>query len=107
MFPYLGIFAIVFSQNTIFCVVGDNFFIGPKSDHCLAQSVSPRFEFSSDCWIFFEVVTWICQNCYMDFSKLLHGFVRIGTWIVVTQMIQDYSTYIPCKIKFFEASALK
>ena len=26
-------------------------------------------------------VTWICQNCYMDFFKLLHGFVKIDTWI--------------------------
>ena len=24
--------------------------------------------------------TWICQNCYMDFSKLLNGFVKIDQW---------------------------
>ena len=23
----------------------------------------------------------ICQSCYMDFSKLLNGFVKIDTWI--------------------------
>ena len=27
------------------------------------------------------VVTWICQNWYMDFSKLLHGFVKVARWI--------------------------
>ena len=29
---------------------------------------------------FFEVVTctWICQNWYMDFPKLLHGFVKVA-----------------------------
>ena len=30
---------------------------------------------------FVKVGTWICQNLYMDFSKLLHGFVKIDTWI--------------------------
>ena len=24
---------------------------------------------------------WICQRCYMDFSKLLHGFLKIDTCI--------------------------
>ena len=30
---------------------------------------------------FIEVVTWICQNCYIDFSKSLYGFVIFHTWI--------------------------
>ena len=39
--------------------------------------VWPRF------WMMFNwiVVIWICQNQYMDFSKLLHGSVRIDAWI--------------------------
>ena len=35
----------------------------------------------------FSVVKWICQidkwkylSCYMDLSKLIHGFVKIDTW---------------------------
>ena len=41
---------------------------------CQTESakVWPRF------WI---VLNWICQNCYMDFFKLLHGLVKIDTWI--------------------------
>ena len=46
-------------------------FIGPKSNHNLALSVT-QYSFCSTCWI--------CQSCYMDFSKLLHGFVKIDTW---------------------------
>ena len=39
---------------------------------CLARhSVGPSCEFCSNCWI--------CQSCYMDFSKLLDGFVKIDT----------------------------
>ena len=35
--------------------------------------VSPRFEFCTNCWS--------DQSCYIDFSKSLHGFVKIDTWI--------------------------
>ena len=38
----------------------------------------PIFRFRSLCS---RVVTWICQNWYMDFSKLIGGFVSIDTWI--------------------------
>ena len=27
------------------------------------------------------VLTWICQSCYMDMLKLLHGFVKVLTLI--------------------------
>ena len=27
------------------------------------------------------MVTWICKNCYIDFSELLHGFIKVATWI--------------------------
>ena len=51
--------------------------IGRKFDHCLAltvaKSVSALCEFCSN--------RRICQSCYMDFSKLLHGFVKIDTRI--------------------------
>ena len=43
---------------------------------CLALSLtlpaSPLVEFG---------LNLICQSCYMDFSKLLHGFVKINRWI--------------------------
>ena len=51
-----------------------NSFNGPKANHCLVlsvhQLVSALVEFCS---------TWLCQGCYMDFSKLLHGFVNVDT----------------------------
>ena len=28
-------------------------------------------------WISPSCFRWICQNCYMDFSKLLHGYVKV------------------------------
>ena len=30
---------------------------------------------------FLQVVTWICQSCYMDLLKLLHGFVKVVLFI--------------------------
>ena len=30
---------------------------------------------------FSKFLKWICQNWYMDFSRLLHGFFKIDTWI--------------------------
>ena len=43
-----------------------------RSLPCLGHSVTPSY-----CWF----LLWIYQNWYMDFSKLLYGFVRIDTWI--------------------------
>ena len=37
------------------------------------QSVNSLVVFCSNCWI--------CQSCYMDLSKLIHGFLQIVTWI--------------------------
>ena len=31
--------------------------------------------------VFLYFFTWICQNQYVDFSMLVHGFVKIVTWI--------------------------
>ena len=45
-------------------------FFGPESDHCLVLSVCQS-----------PFLSKICQSFYMDFSKLLHGFVKIDTWI--------------------------
>ena len=45
------------------------FFIGPESNHWLPCLVSRLVDFCSNCWI--------GQSCYMGFSKLLHGFVKI------------------------------
>ena len=49
------------------------YLIRPKSDHCVALSVT----FSS-CWFFSN---WIFQSCYVDLSRLLDGFVKIDVWI--------------------------
>ena len=68
------------------------FFIRPKSDHGLALSVSPSVtglvEFCSN--------RWICQSCYMDISKLLHGFVRIFTWICQNFYMEFSKLYHGC-----------
>ena len=50
------------------------FFIGPKSDHCLALSLS-----QSPFWILFKLLD--LSKLYMDLSEWLHGFVKIETWI--------------------------
>ena len=45
-------------------------FIGHKSDHCLALSVpESRTALVQYC------SNWICQSCYIDFSKLLDGWI--------------------------------
>ena len=37
---------------------------------------------------------WICQSCYMDFSKVLDGFVKIDIWIslscTIVQLLYDF-----------------
>ena len=33
---------------------------------------------------FVKIVTWICQNCHMDYSKLLPEFVKTYTWMSLT-----------------------
>ena len=68
------------------------FFIRPKSNHCLAlsvsqsvsQTLSPFFEFCSIFWIcqrchidFFKFVTWICQNLYMDFCYMVIALLAL------------------------------
>ena len=35
---------------------------------------------------FFWVVTWICQNWYMDFFEFLNGFVKIVTWTSLSRL---------------------
>ena len=50
-------------------------------------------------WIFFKVITWIYQSCYMDVTKLSHLFIAL---------CQTKSSWISTKIsKIVEASALK
>ena len=49
-------------------------FIRPKSDHFLALSLHPLIEFCSNC---------ICQSCCIDFSKVLDAFVKINIWIAL------------------------
>ena len=75
----------------------------PKSVHCLALSLSQCSLWNLNCWIsqscygtwiflgcymdlskmskmihgFLKVITWFCQNWFMDFSKLLYGFSKV------------------------------
>ena len=71
------------------------FVIGPKSDHCLIpESLKvlvvklDLLDLSKllhgfvkiDTWISLSV-TWICQGCRMDLSKMLHGFIKVVTCI--------------------------
>ena len=52
-----------------------------RSLPCLDRpSRHAHFEFCFNRRIF-KVVTWISLKCYMDLSKLLHGFVKVVTWI--------------------------
>ena len=45
-------------------------------------SVSNAFANQVDvCKRFVKVVSGICQSCYIDLSKLFHGFVKVGIWI--------------------------
>ena len=30
---------------------------------------------------FFKIDAWISPSCFVDLSKLLHGFVKVVTWI--------------------------
>ena len=44
-------------------------------------------------------LSWICQNFYMDFSKLLDGFVKTDTWISLSSVLNRYvkfDTWISC-----------
>ena len=69
--------------------IGGKTFIGPKSNHGLALSVSHWFRALVVQIGFVKVVSWICQNwyigisliCYMDLSKFIHGFLLVVTWI--------------------------
>ena len=62
-------------------------FIRPKSNHCrVTESLSQsRFEFCS--------YRWICQSCYMYFSRLLHGFVKVDMLISISCWM-DFSKLI-------------
>ena len=77
-------------------------FSGPKFDHCLALSILQSLTPLYDCetWLV-KVVTWICQNWYMDFSKLLQGFAKVAIWFVkvVTWICQT------CSMSLFSAFA--
>ena len=47
----------------------------------VSPSVTPHFELCWNCWI--------CQSCYMDFSKLLLGFVKVDTCISLSCYIEQ------------------
>ena len=56
------LFVLVWAQSQFFIIHLEVVYIGTKSEHwSLRQSLCPRFEFCSNCWI--------CQSCFIDFSK--------------------------------------
>ena len=58
--------------SSVFFLFVFAFVIGPKSDHCLIPEslLSPRCE----TWLvgFVKALTWICLDCYMELSMMLH-----------------------------------
>ena len=46
---------------------------------------------------FVKVVTWICLSCYMDLTKVLHGFVKVDTWICHSCSVTSVSRPLPNK----------
>ena len=54
------------------------FYVSSMSEHCFAFSLSfwcCQVEFCTRLRRICHNVSWNCQKCYMDLSKLLHGFV--------------------------------
>ena len=64
-------------QNTKTAI---SLYVSSTSDHCFAFSLSfwcCQVEFCTRLRRICHNVTWNCQKCYMDLSKLLHGFVKV------------------------------
>ena len=59
------------------------FFFKNGSPWCIVHCQALQFNmcFANQFLRSVQVVTWICQNCYMNMSKLLHGSVKVVTWI--------------------------
>ena len=95
----------IFLTYTFFSETRFLFFIWIRSDHCLAlpvsNSVSLLLTDNVETWLmwrwqilnwivaFFNAVTWICQICYMDLSKLLQNFSHFSLSVL----------WIPCSPK--------
>ena len=92
---------IFFTHNCIYSMIIDHsragmqallyifIHIGPKSDHCLALSVTKSV--SALFLTFVQVVkidTWISLSSYTDLSKVIHGFFQVVRWIC-----QNWDTY--------------
>ena len=55
--------------------------VTPSVRQCSCWILSKLLDLSTLLNGFLYVVTWICPNWYVNFSKLSHGFVKIDTWI--------------------------
>ena len=63
-----------------------HWFAPPSSQlDCLVVQVGLQFptkkDFSKLLHGFVKIYTWISQSCYMDLSKFLYGFLKVVTWI--------------------------
>ena len=47
-------------------------------------SLGCYMDFSKMLHVFLYIVTWICQNRYMHIYRLLYGFVKIDKWIILS-----------------------
>ena len=88
-------------KNTKLCIL-----IAPKSKYCLALvtlSLRPLAEFCSNCWI--------CQSCYMNFAKLLYGFVKIdkrnslGCYMDLSMLLHGFLNFFQCHFMYFSPFA--
>ena len=78
--------AKVFISSSVCSSSGKDMFLSEPSP---LIAFSCHWVTECSCWIWLKldllklllIVRWICQNWYMDFSKLLHGFVKNCKWI--------------------------
>ena len=72
--------------------------VSSTSDHCFAFSLSfwcCQVEFCTRLRRICHNITWNCQKCYMDLSKLLHGFVKVVMCIFRLLQNQNHADVWP------------
>ena len=66
------------------------FFIGPKSDHCLALSLSQLLLLNFALIVgFVKVIAWISISCFIGFVKI-DTRISLTYYIVLSKLIHGY-----------------
>ena len=66
------------------------FFIGPKSDHCLALSLSQLLLLNFALIVgFVKVIAWISISCFIGFVKI-DTRISLTYYIVLSKLIHEY-----------------